>query len=268
MFFKKIAPGHGLESFIECYWVIESENKIPFVKKIIPDGFPEIIFHYKDPYRINSKGHWETQPASLFAGQIRKHFFLENTGASGVFGIKFKPAAITHLLHISMQNFTDKVVGLSELNNSFLDKLEKKMLEATDSESRVQIAEKEMHTWIKNITAPNEVIDKAIKQIIGCQGNIPITEMRKNLFVSERVLQRLFLKYIGLPPKIYARIIRFNFIFQLIESGETTWADLSYDSGYFDQSHFIRNFKSFTGEEPSGYSFTEENMANFFLNKK
>jgi AraC-like DNA-binding protein len=268
MFFKKIAPGRELESFIECYWVIESENKIPFAKKIIPDGFPEIVFHYKDPYRINNKGHWETQPASLFAGQIRKHFFLENTGASGVFGIKFKPAAITHLLNISMQDFTDKVVGISELKNNCLDNLEKEMLKGTDTETRVQIAEKEMQAWVKNITTPNEIINNAIKQILERQGNIPVTEMRKNLFVSERVLQRLFLKYIGLSPKIYARIIRFNFIFQLIENGETTWADLAYDSGYFDQSHLIKNFKSFTGEEPSGYSFIEENIANFFLNKK
>ena len=85
--------------------------------------------------------------------------------------------------------------------------------------------------------------------------------------VSERQLERLFKKYIGLSPKYYARIIRFNYIFKLIHLKNTSWAEVVYQSGFYDQSHFIRNFKAFTGEDPSSYYFEEKNMANFFLNK-
>ncbi len=85
--------------------------------------------------------------------------------------------------------------------------------------------------------------------------------------LGERQLQRLFKRYIGLSPKYYARIIRFNHIFQLIKEGGHNWAEIIFLSGYYDQSHFIRNFKAFTGEDPSGYFFQEQNMANFFLNK-
>ena len=64
------------------------------------------------------------------------------------------------------------------------------------------------------------------------------------------------------------RIIRFNYIFKLIQDNNQSWSGLAYEASYFDQSHFIRNFRDFTGENPSDYDFDEKNMANFFLQKK
>ena len=112
MFFKRFDPAVELKNIIECYWIIEDDDDVPQQQKIIPDGFSEIIFHYRSPYRINLGGDWEEQSRSLLAGQIRKHFFLENTGASGIIGIKVKPTALTHLFGLSMHQFTDRVVDM------------------------------------------------------------------------------------------------------------------------------------------------------------
>jgi transcriptional regulator GlxA family with amidase domain len=97
---------------------------------------------------------------------------------------------------------------------------------------------------------------------------ITVAEITAIAGVGERHLERLFKQYIGLSPKFFTRIIRFSTIFQLIEQQDPSWAGLAYETGYFDQSHFIRNFKAFTGEDPSRYGFDEKNMANFFLKKK
>jgi hypothetical protein len=86
MHFKRIDPSPELAHIIECLWILESSNP-PTVQKIIPDGFPEIIFHYRDAYKINIGGTWEDLEKQLLAGQIRMYFFLENTGVSGMFGI-------------------------------------------------------------------------------------------------------------------------------------------------------------------------------------
>jgi len=80
-------------------------------------------------------------------------------------------------------------------------------------------------------------------------------------------LENLFKKWVGLSPKLFARIIRFSYIFQLVQDNNQSWSSLAYEAAYYDQSHFIRNFKSFTGENPADYSFDEENMANFFLKR-
>ncbi len=268
MFFERVDPQGDLERFIECFWVIESGDKTVVKQKIIPDGFPEVIFHYGDKYRININKKWEVQEKALVAGQIKKHFFLENTGASGVFGIKFKPAALTHLFDISMSELADKVIPLNSLKLYGLQSLQKDIQASSGHTAMVASAKKYLLDIIPGIKKYNAVIDKAIDLIFKSNGTMSVTDMCKELFITERQLQRLFKQYIGLSPKLYSRIIRFNYIFELMKEGKTSWLDITYHSGYFDQSHFIRDFKSFTGEDPSDYFFEEKNLANFFLKKK
>ncbi|MES2882523.1 MAG: DUF6597 domain-containing transcriptional factor [Bacteroidota bacterium] len=68
MFYQRIQPPKELVNFVECFWVMESADTTVQQQKIIPDGFPEIIFHYGDHYRIKMDGNWETQSLSLIAG--------------------------------------------------------------------------------------------------------------------------------------------------------------------------------------------------------
>ena len=101
MNFQRVEPSDVLRPFIECYWQIESDDASEQIQKIIPDGFPEMIFHYRNPYCIKLKDHWEQQSSFLLGGQIRKYFHLKNTGPSGVFGVKFKPADIQGITSIA-----------------------------------------------------------------------------------------------------------------------------------------------------------------------
>lgn len=267
MFFKRIEPSPGLQKFIDCYWVIESEDNTRVKQKIIPDGFPELIFHYGDAFRIQIGQKWQLQSKGLVAGQIKKHFFLENTGRSGVFGIKLMPAALTHLLGISMRDFTDKVVSIEELNSEFLLKLNNEVRGCKVYTEMFEAAEKVLQKKEKEIDIKDPVIDKIVAAIFNSNGSIGISEIQKEFFITERQLQRLFQKYIGLSPKFYSRIIRFNYIFQLLKEKQLSWLEITHFSGYFDQSHFIRDFKEFTGEEPSNYLFDAPDMANFFLKR-
>lgn len=262
MIFKRILPPPELGSIVECYWIAESENVIPAKEKIIPDGFPEMIFHYGDPYRINlHQAKWELQTKSLLAGQIRRHFFLENTGKSGVLGIKLQPTALTHLFDLSMDTFTDKVADLSTALHVPLQALLSS--NAAHDEKIAAINE-----WLLTMPVLVNQADKAIALIRAHQGAISIADIIATLGISERQLERLFKKYVGLSPKFYARIIRFNYIFHLIQERNPGWTDLAFNAGFYDQSHFIRNFKAFTGEDPSAYYFEDKNMANFFLQKR
>lgn len=205
MFFERIPPGKILENFIECYWIIESGDITPVKKKIIPDGFPEIIFHYRDSYRININKKWGVQKKSLIAGQIKKHFFLENTGPSGLFGIKFKPAAVTHLFGLSMDKLTDKVIPLSEVKIRSLQLLEKNIDLSSGHTSMVATAEKYLQEMAAGIKKYNAVIDKAVELVFKSNGTMSVTGICKELFITERQLQRLFKQYVGLSPKLYSR---------------------------------------------------------------
>jgi hypothetical protein len=90
MEFRRIEPSPLLKDYVECYWVVTSRSQSPVVQKIVPDGFPEVIFHFGDAYQIDLSGKWKIQSNDLLAGQITRYFHLKNQGPSDIFGIKFR----------------------------------------------------------------------------------------------------------------------------------------------------------------------------------
>jgi AraC-like DNA-binding protein len=265
MVFRRISPPEELKNIVECYWFAENSDPTPIVEKIIPDGFTEIIFHYRDPYRIRLKNTWELQSKNLVAGQIRRHFFLQNTGLAGVIGIKLKPTALTQLYGISQNVLTDRVVDLIDIPELYKGVPKKELLFTNDQEERINILNKYFGAMVSRYK--HGMADKAIEMVFAANGMLSVSDITSTLFVTERQLERIFKTSIGLSPKFYCRIIRFNHIFQYMQKENTKWADVFYNAGFYDQSHFIRNFKAFTGEEPSSYLFEMNNLANFFLKK-
>jgi len=249
--------------YVDCYWVIESDaSPNQDIEKIIPDGFIEIIYHYGDTYRISLTGDWKEQNDKLFAGQIDKHFYIENDGRTGMIGIKLRPETATLMFGIDMSQHTNQVTSianipaLEEVANLFKDREYNKIIDNVEGYLINRISEIEPHP-----------IQRAIDLVFEENGMTTVQQISKELNFSQRQLERYFKKFIGLSPKLYMRIIRFNYIFELIKNKDTNWQDLVFESGYYDQSHFIKNFQEFTGEDPTKYGFDEKNMANFFLKK-
>lgn len=265
--YRQIEPDPNLNSIIECYWIVENDEITPKTEKIIPDGFPEIIFHYADPYKIKIGPEWELQSKSLLAGQISNHFFLQNTGRSGMIGIKLHPTAVTRLYGISMDTLTDRVVDLKTILNTETASLAEELRTVDNHERMAGLLNEYFSGLSPEETDTSRLVNEAIRMIFERKGGVAVSELMESLDVGERRLERLFREYVGLTPKFYSRIIRFNAIFRLRQEGMDSWAGLVYEAGYYDQSHFIKNFQEFTGEDPAEYLFEDENMANFFLNR-
>lgn len=262
------APANGLEKLIKSYWFISSrDNDEKKVQKIVPDGYPEIIFHFADPYMIRLKSDWELQPPHLLAGQIKKHFYLGNTGKSDIAGVKLNPTALTHLFGLHMDKYTDKVVQLEAVLGGYFSQLVRQLEAAGSTDKKCDA----LNTFFLSIAGEKvhkeTAADEAVTLILSSNGTVTVRELCRALSLSERQLERLFKQYVGLPPKFYARVIRFSQIFKHIQKGDPFWTNTVYRTGFYDQAHFIKNFKEFTGEEPSEYLFEELNIANFFLNK-
>jgi len=267
MKFQKLIPSEQLQHIVNCYWFIDSEHDYEIhVQKIVPDGFPELIFHYGDPYEINLSGIWEKQSQYLVAGQIKSYFFLRNTGRSGIVGIKLMPTTLSDYFGVSMHQLTGKVIPLGEMGS---DKLSALIDTAVSGKSPEAIAAgfnalfEEAALRQSNAALTGSTI---FDTILSSKGTASIGEICQKAKISERSLERFFRHHVGLTPKYFSRIIRFSNIFKLIEDGDPSWVDVAYLTGYYDQSHFIRDFKAFTGEEPSKYLFEHPTIANFFMN--
>jgi AraC-like DNA-binding protein len=266
MIYEQVSPKKELAHIIKSFWLIDSEGDGTIrQEKIIPDGYPELIFHYGDPYRININGFWELQEKSILAGQIRNYFFLENTGESKMFAIKFQPWAIKELFGLEMSSITDKVVEVRDIMLSTLKKVQVIATSTISFNEKVEQIQDWFHSFVNKFNIDFSKKYEAVASILKKNGSIPLKQLQEEYQMSERGLERYFKSYIGLSPKFYARLIRFSYIFQLVQDEKINWADVVYGAGYYDQSHFIKNFQEFSGEDPSKYGFSEKNMANFLL---
>lgn len=267
MIYQKLSPSSEISHLIECYWWIDSESDDSISEeKIIPDGFPEMIWHYGEPYEINISGHWELQPKALLAGQLTNHFYLRNTGTSGMVGIKWKPQALFDLYRLTMSELVDSVVELPKDLHHLFEPLEH-VRKGKMTEERLTLLDKHLCLSLPTTLAQSQTVANALKCIQEAEGKVDIEEISSKLGLSPRTLERHFKQSIGLSPKFYSRIIRLNHVFQMVQSGNRDWADIVYQSGFYDQPHFIKNFKEFIGEDPTSYGFDATNMANFHLKK-
>ena len=264
MIFRRVEPTILAAPWTECFWIIENDDPKQVTQKIIPDGFPEIIFHFGDPYEINLNGKWERQALNLLAGQIKKFFWLRNTGKASMLGIKLKPHSLALGFNMSMHDLTGKVENLSRVKNNALKELTELVNRESTFDGRIDL----ISAYFENLKHEKHPINQALEIIFKSRGMNSVSDLVNELKISERQLERIFKRYVGLTPKFYSRVTRFSTIFQLKEQGDPSWIDLTHETGFADQSHFIRNFKSFTGEDPSRYGFDEQNMANFFMKKK
>lgn len=261
MNYSTIIPNTSVQTAVECFWVVngvETEQQ-----KIIPDGFPEIIFHFADPYLIfDSDGNSETQQRILVSGQLSRPIRLQPSGRSDVFGIKFKPAGIWKLLGLDMSTVRDEVIALTDNEN--LAALHEE-LKPLSPEERVRCAEDFILTRLK-YAEPDET-DAIVSTIEDHKGNVSIEELCHAHHVTPRTLQRIFQQRIGITAKQYARIVRFKTVYSLLQKTSLTKSDSIFLGGYFDQPHFNKEFREFTEENPEKWFSGPNSFSNFFMNR-
>jgi len=265
MRFETYNPCPSLSRWVRHYWIVDGGDNVEVeLQKIVPDGFPELILHFADPYHVNISGNWEEQKRCLLAGQIRKHFYLRNSGKSAMFGMKLQPAAIRQLFQIDMSDLKDKVVPIPTNHQFVWEALVNDSTTIAKPEYLIEFIEDHLKAMASKVgSISNE--EKALNDMVHQHGMVQLSDLYKTYTTNERKMERYFKTNIGLTPKFYCRILRFAHIFKLVEAKEKKWPEIAYSAGFFDQAHFIKNFKEFTGEEPGKYGFLEENMANFFL---
>jgi AraC-like DNA-binding protein len=262
MNYSTIIPDSQLKTVVECYWCvtgIDTEQQ-----KIIPDGFPEMIFHLGDSYEIfDDNKQPGLQEKILISGQISRAIVLRPTGKSDVFGIKFKPSGMWKVLQVDMNTLKDSVVGYSA--NKSLQELYQQ-LKTASAKARIRSVEKFFLSKLSEDAFENE-IDPILTTIEKRKGDVSIEELCSHHAITQRKLQRIFQQRVGITAKQYARITRFKTVYSLLQKPSLTKADSVYLSGYFDQPHFNKEFREFTGQHPEKW-FAENNaFSNLFMNR-
>lgn len=248
-------PPEALRPYVNTIMVMESEEREG--KTTIPlyaDGYPGIMFQQSaNGFNFLPKG---KKLSELFLyGQTIDPAALEVEGQFDYIVFQLYPFASKYLLNVDPRTLNDDCFDLLKLEHVDVASFAILLRATTVFEERVKIITEFMLQLIAhNQVRPDDRIQKAISIILDNKGQSSIAEVRDQVFVTERTFERQFTTQVGLSPKQFAKIIQFKSTLQLLnEENYNQLLDVGLDSGFADQSHFIRSFKKYTGKTPSEF---------------
>lgn len=263
MKYQQLKPGPAAGRFVECYWVLEDDSPaLSGIQRIIPDGRPEIILNLGQPCESLHDGQWKRQPERFFAGQITGPMLVRATGPMRILGIRFRPFGANWLLRSPLHELTDRVIPVDDLPSRLLRQLHRLEYPAAASPAQV------LDGILEGAEPPgrgDRRVAAAVDEFIGACGEIDVKQVASQVGWSARQLERRFKDEIGMGPKLFCRIQRFQRVFQAMELPRSNWVDTALRCGYYDQAHLIRDFRDLAGETPTALLDGETDLAAHFL---
>lgn len=187
-------------------------------------------------------------------GVVSGKFSKALEGKNRVFGIKFRPGAFYPFYRKPISGFTDKTLTLEEVFGIPSLPLEEEVFSMDSEEELVRFAEKFLYERLPEEDKIVETINRIIEEISNKREIVKVEDIVEFSGLNKRTLQRMFQQYVGVGPKWVINRYRMFEILDRVSERTTDWADLALELGYFDQSHFIKDFKRMVGLSPEEYS--------------
>ena len=250
MVLNEYMPSEVLSPFIKAYRIIESQNEL--INRVLPNTSLTIAFRYKGKlgYIIDNKRN--NLPTSIFSGlrkSVRLINYLQNTATIIVL---FKETGASAFFKEPLHELFEESVSLdSFIASPKISIIEERLSEATSNNQRIAIIE-QLLLSILYYPKQDRLISGALAKIHATKGNIRIKELSDTLYISQDAFEKRFRKVVGTTPKQFSSIVRLNSIIHYKQKN-LSFFDSAFDDGYFDQSHFIKDFKHFTGQTPTDF---------------
>jgi AraC-like DNA-binding protein len=269
MHYHFIQPNHILKPFIKNYWILEDLNVTgnSCRHRIIPSGFSEMIFYYGDRYlSIDSNNNSEALPIFQISGQKKEFYDVQATGKIGLIAVTFKPDAAKLFLKIPVSEIKNISVSLEDIYGIRIKEFESKWKEALNNKERINLIETFLIKQLnESLKLDYNRINYSLRFIDRNKGIVSVEKLAQLSCLSTRQFNRKFTEYVGLNPKQFTRIVRFqNTIYTQQQNLFENFTDVAYQCGYYDQAHFINEFKLFTGYTPVEFFKTGEVYSDYF----
>lgn len=266
MKYIKLKPSIQFQLLVDSYFFWQNDNFAdPEIEiESPPNGLNALVFNYGDRYRVFQGGRIFDPAQYFIAGQATSSYRLLLSNRIAMAGIVFKPTALRKLIGIAASKFTDQRIDLSAiLPETNLKRVLESLYLSTSIAEKYTILERFLYELISSKKITDNYVDQAYHIIKASKGNIKIDNLSKMLSVCPRHFRRTFYREVGVSPKEYIRIIRLGQVcYHLINQNDINWHDVIYQCGYFDQSHFIKDFIKFIGRKPSEYYRQNKELNN------
>lgn len=265
MFLQPIHP--QLRESIVCYWFIKT-NDIPRHTKMLPDGHSDIMLNMGLSYTLSDLGgNAEEISGSVFFGQRTKCLLLDQPGKVDMVGIRLRPGKEFLFSGMPAETLLNRHFPLSDLLGDAIARVEQNLRDDTLlAENKIRVVEEMLLELLaKSGKKGNEKVDETIAAIVHHKGNIALQELLAETGITYKQAERQFKKHLGISPKMYLRIYRFYHAFTLMRGKEKAdWIAILSDCGYYDQSHFIKDFNFFAGRSPAQQLSVKDSLDELF----
>ena len=252
-FYKPEAP---LSKFVDSFWLYEGQDTEQKLDPILPTGTLEIAINLRQNelrfYDVADPEH-----CSLFSGAIvsgAQGRGLVPAKEASIIGVHFKPGGAFPFLGLPAGDLSDTHVDLETLWGSSARQLREHLCEAKTSVARFKLLHEALLRRLSHSVENHYAVSAALEMFGNNEARPTIREAAKYLGLSQRRFIQVFKAEVGLTPKLFSRIQRFQQTRTSIQRTlSPNWAALALDFGYFDQSHLIREFLEFSGLSPADY---------------
>ncbi|MFL1896639.1 DUF6597 domain-containing transcriptional factor [Aquimarina sp. 2-A2] len=267
MNYQTFEPNKNLNTFIKCYWTLESSKEEKNHRQtIVPDGCIEMIFHYGDLYsQYLENGDSTTQPRCFVIGQLTRPLIIEPTGITGIFSVRFHPDGFLPFTTLPIKDLENTAVSLEKLFGKIGQEIELKILNADSTSERINHIETFLLSRLTDIQTVDRIVKSTVDTILTANGQFSVDELSKQININRRQLERKFSTIIGLSPKQLSKTVRLQATLKMLLNNKyTSLTSLAYEGDYYDQAHFIKDFKEFTSLTPKEFYSNNLKMSSLF----
>jgi AraC-like DNA-binding protein len=243
-------PGELLRPFIKAYLIIESQDEL--INRVMPETSLVLAFRYKGLVRHLTNDSTVALPSFVVSGLRKSSRLLNYAKDSGNVLVIFREAGANAFIKEPLHELFEESVPLDSFTSyRNLSVIEEQLAEATNNLQRVALVEQFLLSKLYH-HKPDTLILAALERIHFAKGVIRIKDLADTLCISQDAFEKRFRRVVGVSPKQFSYIIRMRSIINS-DLKKQTLSEAAFHAGYFDQSHFNKDFKLFTGQTPTDF---------------
>lgn len=257
MIYRLHTPAPPLSRFIEHFFYYDGYASEHVMEKFLPDGSMDLLIDLtegpKKLFHDEAGTSYTTFKKSWISG-MKTEFILIDASVTTMIGVHFKPGGCYPFVKFPISELNDLTVDSQLVWGSGIMGLRDQILETGTIPGKFALLEDYFLTTGAGKLDDNPLLLFSVNQLVQSPTEWTIRRLSEKTGISQKHLITLFRKFVGLPPKSFSRIIKFQRVIQAIErQRKIEWTSLAYECGYYDQSHFIKEFKAFSGINPAAY---------------
>jgi len=236
-------PKPPLSGHIEKFWAYDTYGAGYMRERVLPTGTTEIVF----PLSHDRSG-------PVVCGPHSESFIIDTADRPMLLGVHFKPGHAVPFLKVPAYEFGNVHAPLDVVWGGLASEVKERLLEARTWGARFRILETALLAQLASPAAPHPAVVFAVGEIQAMPHMQTIGRIADRIGLSPRRFIEVFTADVGLTPKVFSRVLRFQRVLALIRrERQIAWADIAVAGGYYDQAHFIHDFRAFSGMNPTAY---------------